>query len=164
MEVIFRLNAAQESKSLSVAEVEVHQDLIAFLDVAMGDVAPCPAKEVPIDHCTLQRAVTSTSTVVSSALNSIASPKKADGGQLRLGLLCGDSSTSSLLDFQLGFFGLHGVAATCPATAVASGRHHPRWSFVVLLSTFDGMGKIPPGPSWGLLTPLPPSPVVVVRA
>jgi predicted anti-sigma-YlaC factor YlaD len=79
MEVVFCLNAAQESRSLSVAEVELHQDLIAFLDVAMGVVAPCPTKEVPIGHCTLQRAVTSTPTVVSSALNSTASPKKADG-------------------------------------------------------------------------------------
>jgi len=54
--------------------------------------------------------------------------KKADGDQSRLGLLCVDSSTStsSLLHFQLGLFGLHGVAAPCPAMAVASDCQSPK--------------------------------------
>lgn len=48
MEVVFRLNAAQESRSLSVTEVELHQDLIAFLDVAMSDVAPSLLRRFPL--------------------------------------------------------------------------------------------------------------------
>lgn len=49
MEVVFRLNIIQENKSLSVAKVQFCQDLIAFLDAAMGaqdNVTSCQANKV----------------------------------------------------------------------------------------------------------------------